>query len=59
MSVLALAHIGFVIGAYAVTVLVIAFLIAWIALDQRALRRALKPYESQSRGLRDLDGVGP
>ncbi|MBV8426691.1 MAG: heme exporter protein CcmD [Hyphomicrobiales bacterium] len=59
MSVLALAHIGFVIGAYAITFVAIALLIAWIVLDQRALRRALAPYESRSRGLRDLDGVEP
>ena len=59
MSVLALPHIGFVSAAYAITFVTIALLILWIALDQRALRSALAPYESEARGLRDLDGAGP
>ncbi|MBV9567904.1 MAG: heme exporter protein CcmD [Hyphomicrobiales bacterium] len=55
---LALPHIGFVIAAYAITFIVVALLIVWIALDHRALRRALEPYESEARSLPDLDGRG-
>jgi len=58
VSILALPHIGFVIGAYAITFIVVALLIAWIALDHRALRRALALYDSEARNLPDLDGTG-
>jgi heme exporter protein CcmD len=58
MSFLALPHIGFVIAAYVITSAVVAILIAWIALDHRALRRALAPYERVAKKLSDLDGGG-
>ena len=58
MSFLALPHIGFVIAAYAITFVAVTLLIVGIALDHRALRRALAPYES-ARGHSDLDGAVP
>jgi heme exporter protein CcmD len=57
MSFLALPHIGFVIAAYAITFVVVTLLIVGIALDHRALRRALAPYESKVEGGPDLDGA--
>ena len=57
MSFLALPHIGFVIAAYAITFVVVTLLIVGIALDHRALRRALAPYESEVGGGSDLDGA--
>jgi heme exporter protein CcmD len=59
MSFLALPHIGFVIAAYAITFVAVTLLIVGIALDHRALRRALAPYESEARGHPDLDGAVP
>jgi len=57
MSFLALPHIGFVIAAYAITFVAVTLLIVGIALDHRALRRALAPYESKVEGGPDLDGA--
>jgi heme exporter protein D len=34
-------HLGFIVAAYAVTVVVVAALIAWVMLDYRAQQRAL------------------
>jgi heme exporter protein D len=34
-------HMGFIVTAYALTVIVIAALIAWVMLDYRAQQRAL------------------
>jgi heme exporter protein CcmD len=58
MSFLALPHIGFVIAAYAISFAAIVLLIGRIALDHRALRRALAAYEGDPRRLPDLDGAG-
>ena len=44
------AHAGFIIAAYAVTVLVLAILVAWIVLDGRAQRRRIADLEA--RGIR-------
>ena len=44
----ALAHqIGFIIASYAVTVFVIASLIAWVVLDHLTQRRVLDEMEEQ------------
>jgi heme exporter protein D len=34
-------HMGFIVAAYAVTVIIVATLIAWVMLDHRAQQRAL------------------
>ena len=34
-------HIEFIVAAYAAAVVVVAFLIAWVMIDYRALRRTL------------------
>jgi heme exporter protein D len=39
-------HAGFIVAAYAVAVLVIAALIAWIVLDHRAQQRRLAALEA-------------
>ncbi len=44
------AHGGFILAAYAVTVLVLAALVAWIVLDGRAQRRRIADLEA--RGIR-------
>ena len=38
---MALAHIGYIIAAYAAAVVIVAALIAWVMVDYRALRRTL------------------
>jgi heme exporter protein D len=43
-------HAAFIIGAYGIATIVLAALIAWIALDRRALRRDLTALED--RGIR-------
>jgi len=43
-------HADFIVAAYAVTVLVVAGLIAWVALDYAAQRRILG--ELEQRGVR-------
>jgi len=48
-----------VIAAYAITFVAVTLLIVGIALDHRALRRALAPHESEARGHPDLDGAIP
>jgi len=37
----AVKHIEFIVAAYAAAVVVVAFLIAWIMIDYRGLRRTL------------------
>jgi heme exporter protein D len=44
------AHIGFIIAAYAVTIVVLGGLVGWIILAGRAQRRALA--ELEARGVR-------
>ena len=39
-------HAAFIVAAYAVAVMVIAALIAWVALDHRAQRRRLASLEA-------------
>jgi heme exporter protein CcmD len=56
MSLFDLPHIGFVIAAYAVAAIVVAFLIGLIVIDHRSLRRALATYESRADKA-DPDGV--
>jgi heme exporter protein CcmD len=59
MSFLALPHIGFVIAAYAIAFTAVVLLIGWVALDHRALRRALAPYEGAPRRFPELHEPGP
>jgi len=40
-------HANFIIAAYAIAAVVIVGLIAWVELDNRALRRRLKELEAQ------------
>ena len=40
-------HAAFIVATYAVAALVIAALIAWIALDRRALTRAIDDLEER------------
>jgi len=40
-------HAAFIIAAYAVTVIVVAALIAWVALDYSAQRRILSDLEDR------------
>ena len=44
------AHAGFIIAAYALAILVLAGMIAWIMLDGRAQRRRIADLEA--RGIR-------
>jgi heme exporter protein D len=46
MSLVLGPHAGFIIAAYAVAVLVIAALVAWVALDHRAQQRRLAALEA-------------
>jgi heme exporter protein D len=41
------AHLGYIVAAYAAAAVIIAVLIAWIALDYRALKRALADLEKR------------
>jgi heme exporter protein CcmD len=50
-----LPHIGYVIAAYAAAAIVVAFLIASIVSDHRALRRALGAYGTKAAGEAGLD----
>ncbi len=55
----ALAHqIGFIVAAYAVTVFVIAALIAWVVLDHSAQRRVLDEMEEQGMTRRSQRSQG-
>jgi heme exporter protein CcmD len=47
MSFLDLPHIGFVIAAYAIALVVVSLLILWVLRDQQLLRRALAAYEAK------------
>jgi len=38
-------HLGFIVGAYAATVVIVAALIIWVTLDYRAQRRSLAELE--------------
>jgi heme exporter protein D len=40
-------HAGFILGAYAVAVLVVTGLVVWVTSDHRALRRALAELDAQ------------
>jgi heme exporter protein D len=40
-------HAGFIVAAYAIAVLVVAGLILWVELDNRAQRRHLKRLHAQ------------
>jgi heme exporter protein D len=44
------AHVGFILAAYGVAVLVVAALIVWIVADHRAQRRILADLERRGRG---------
>jgi len=46
---LAATHAGFIVSAYAVAVVVVAALVAWVVLDHRAQKRVLADLEA--RGL--------
>jgi heme exporter protein CcmD len=48
MSLLDLPHIGFVIAAYAVALVVVVLLIGMVLFDYSALRRALTAHEVRS-----------
>jgi heme exporter protein D len=45
----AMNHMGFIVAAYAVTVIIVGALIAWVMLDYRAQRRSLA--ELDKRGV--------
>jgi len=45
-------HLGFILAAYAATVLVIGVLIAWVALDYRVQRRVLADLDAKGVGRR-------
>lgn len=45
-------HLGFIVAAYAVTIVVLAVLIGWIVLDGRRLRRQLARLEKRGYGAR-------
>lgn len=49
-------HLGFIVAAYAVTVVVLAALIGWILLDGRSLRRQLARLEKRGYGSRRKAG---
>ncbi|SEE75305.1 heme exporter protein CcmD [Rhizobiales bacterium GAS191] len=59
MSPFDLPHIGFLVAAYAVAVIVVALLIGSIVVDHRSLRRALAAYATKAVGEADPDGVSP
>ena len=40
------AHAGFILACYGITFVVVALLIAWVLIDQRALNRTLKELEA-------------
>lgn len=42
-----IAHLPFVVGSYAAAALVVAALVAWVAFDYLALRRALAELEKR------------
>ena len=44
----AIPHVGFIVAAYAVTVLVMGGMVAAVLLDRRALRRALAGLEASA-----------
>jgi heme exporter protein D len=54
----AINHIGFIVAAYGVAVIVAAALIAWVVLDYRALRRALAELERRGISRRSAAGSG-
>jgi heme exporter protein D len=49
-------HAGFILAAYAVAILVVLVLIAWVVIDFRVQRRALA--ELHSRGIRRRSALG-
>ena len=50
MSFLDLPHIGYVLAAYAVAAIVVGRLIGWLAVEYRALRRALAAHGTRAVG---------
>ncbi|GLK54217.1 heme exporter protein D [Methylopila capsulata] len=52
-------HFGYIAASYAIAFVVIAGLILWTALDQRAQRRALAELEARSGRRRAADGPRP
>ncbi|WP_020187960.1 heme exporter protein CcmD [Methylopila sp. 73B] len=50
------AHFGYIAASYAIAFAVIAGLILWTALDQRAQRRALAELEARSGRQRPASG---
>jgi heme exporter protein D len=49
-------HISFIVAAYAVTVIVVAALIAWVMLDYRAQQRMLAELEKRGVTRRSASG---
>jgi len=49
-------HLGFIVAAYAVTVVVLGALIGWIVLEGRSLRRQLARLEKRGYGSRRKSG---
>jgi heme exporter protein D len=43
----AMSHAGFIVAAYAVAVVIVGALVAWVALDYRAQRRTLAELETR------------
>lgn len=52
-------HFGYIAASYGIAFAVIAGLILWTALDQRAQRRALAELEARSGRRRSADGPRP
>jgi heme exporter protein D len=52
-------HAGFIVAAYAVAILVIAGLIAWIMVDHRAQRRLLGDLEADGVTRRSAEASKP
>jgi heme exporter protein D len=50
-------HAAFIIGAYAVAILIVAALIAWVLIDQRRQRQLLSDLEA--RGIMRRSGRSP
>jgi heme exporter protein D len=51
-------HMGFIVAAYAVTVVIVGALIAWVMLDYRAQQRALAELDKRGIGRRSAVGRG-
>ena len=51
-------HADFIVAAYAMAVLVVAALIAWVALDHRAQKRKLARLEARGVARRSEQTIG-